>query len=340
MKRVLLVHINPMQRYCGFADDDDPRNMRSHNPKDLVHERYNFQVAPNGRVYGAWCEGKVKLGNIDPTIPAKAKRIDNVLVIFWATFTGRGQRVAGWYADATVWANIKQNAATDRDQNAYIAEASSSVLLSAAENIKVPLASGHNGRYGVGNHYGHWYLFERGKRKIEPWLDQLLKKIESHKSLVQHARPDLQDEDRFAEEATVQFDREQGYLSDSRLRQVIEDYAVTKAINVFQTRGYRLVRKVGKPFDLLFSKNETEMFVEVKGTQTDGRRIFLTPNEVACSRIRHPNYCLFVLHSIRISDPRNPVPHGGDVMVKMAFRPSEQRLRAITYSYLFETDNE
>ena len=165
MTRTLLVHINPMHRYSGFADDDDPRKMRLHNPRDLVHERYNFKVAPDHKVYGAWCETRIKLNKIDPNVPPNSQRVDKVLVIFWATFPGQGQRVAGWYKNATVWASSRQNSADDRDQNDYIAESRESVLMRAAARIPIPLASQHSGRYGVGNHYGHWYPFEQGERK-------------------------------------------------------------------------------------------------------------------------------------------------------------------------------
>ena len=127
-------------------------------------------------------------------------------------------------------------------------------------------------------------------------------------------------------------------MSDSKVRKAIEEYAVKRAIAFFEARGFHLVRKLGKPFDLLFKKNAAHLFVEVKGTQTDGRRIFLTPNEVACSHSRHPEYCLFVLHSVRIPDFNNPLPREGEIWIKKPFRPAKNRLRPVVYSYSLEDE--
>jgi hypothetical protein len=111
---------------------------------------------------------------------------------------------------------------------------------------------------------------------------------------------------------------------------------VARAVKRFTSDGYHFIRDVGKPYDLLFSKDGQEIFVEVKGTQTDGSRIFLTPNEVACSHKRHPNYHLFIVHSIVLSQQNRPVPGSGIENKLLGFRADPERLRPLFYSYLLD----
>jgi hypothetical protein len=326
-----------MQRYAGFADDEtDPRKRPEHSTKDQVFERYNFKVAPDRNVYGAWSKSQINLTRIDPDSSPSADQISNVLVIFWATY-GSGQRkVVGWYSDATVCSQAQENSQRDRDQNMYICKAPRSVLLSPkASPPPVPLALKEPGVNGVGNHFGHWYPFtDQGELKVTPWLSRLVVYIDSQPTLVAHTRPDLIDEDQLAEEAEIEFARDHGYSTNATLRKSLEEYALSRAIARFKSKGYKLLKRVGKPYDLLFSKEGKNIFVEVKGTQTDGSRIFLTPNEVACAYKEHPHYHLFIVHSILLSDGADPIPQAGSVLWKKEFQPDQRRLRALAYSYL------
>ncbi len=53
----------------------------------------------------------------------------------------------------------------------------------------------------------------------------------------------------------------------------------------FTKCGYTVKRR-GKPFDLLCIRDSETLFVEVKGTQSNGEAVFLTRNEVQWARGR------------------------------------------------------
>jgi Protein NO VEIN, C-terminal len=56
------------------------------------------------------------------------------------------------------------------------------------------------------------------------------------------------------------------------------------------------------PYDLRCSKGQEVLHVEVKGTQTDGGEVFLTPGEVQFARSHKGQMALFVLHSIQVAE--------------------------------------
>jgi hypothetical protein len=60
------------------------------------------------------------------------------------------------------------------------------------------------------------------------------------------------------------------------------------------------VQLVGKPYDLRCTKDNEELFVEVKGTQTPGATVLLTKNEVDFARRYRRHMALFILHSARV----------------------------------------
>jgi len=55
-----------------------------------------------------------------------------------------------------------------------------------------------------------------------------------------------------------------------------------------------------KPFDLLCTKGDAELHVEVKGTTGAGEAIFLTFNEVEHACANSDRMALFILHSIEL----------------------------------------
>ena len=56
--------------------------------------------------------------------------------------------------------------------------------------------------------------------------------------------------------------------------------------------------------------------VEVKGTQTAGLEVLLTPGEVAHARRHHPNTVLFIVHSIVLQGSSDsPVATSGSVRI-------------------------
>jgi Domain of unknown function (DUF3883) len=94
----------------------------------------------------------------------------------------------------------------------------------------------------------------------------------------------------------------QGFLLDSKLRKALEKYAMDAAIRCFESQGYEVEdHSKNHPYDLRCSGKEGPLYVEVKGTQTNGSSIFLTSGEVTFARCHKEQMGLFLLHSIRAS---------------------------------------
>jgi hypothetical protein len=96
--------------------------------------------------------------------------------------------------------------------------------------------------------------------------------------------------------------RGQGFLLDSGLRKALEDQAMNAAKQHFGALGYRWEdHSKTRPYDLRCSRGQELLYVEVKGTQTDGSEIILTPGEVTFARSHRGQMALFVQHSIRVA---------------------------------------
>ena len=63
----------------------------------------------------------------------------------------------------------------------------------------------------------------------------------------------------------------QGFLLDSKLRKALEDYSMDAARQHFESLGY-VVEDHSKnhPYDFLCTRSKETLYVEVKGTQTNG----------------------------------------------------------------------
>ena len=74
------------------------------------------------------------------------------------------------------------------------------------------------------------------------------------------------------------------------------------------------------------------LYVEVKGTQTTGKEIFLTPNEV---EFAHSNRMeLFVLHSVHVAKSgKGTTVSGGIVRIVRPWRPKRSALRPMVFSF-------
>jgi hypothetical protein len=89
----------------------------------------------------------------------------------------------------------------------------------------------------------------------------------------------------------------QGFTISPRLRQALEQYSMQFAVKYYSDLGYT-VRVVGKPFDLECSRRGETLYVEVKGTQTAGCEILLSPNEVEFAKLHKAQMSLFVVHDV------------------------------------------
>ena len=106
----------------------------------------------------------------------------------------------------------------------------------------------------------------------------------------------------------------------------------------FQRQGFQVVER-GKPFDLECRRAGKTVYVEVKGTQTTGDEVILTPNEVKFARQFPTTMALFVLHSVKVeTSGKSARASGGKRKIVWPWRLERRALRAITYWYKVPSD--
>lgn len=134
-------------------------------------------------------------------------------------------------------------------------------------------------------------------------------------------------------EVEESYGRGQGHASSAELRKVIEEYAIRSATVYFERSGFE-VEEHGAPYDLLCTRRDREVFVEVKGTQTPGERVFLTRNEVHLAQDDTKESVLYVQHSIDVEVDGDVLKaSGGHSHVLWPWDPSDDDLSPVTFTY-------
>ena len=87
-------------------------------------------------------------------------------------------------------------------------------------------------------------------------------------------------------------------------------FAVQIAKSYYEEKGYAVEVK-GKPYDLRCTRNDAQIFVEVKGTQTPGEEVLLTPGEVTFARQNKTEMALLVVHGITVDKQADPPSASG-----------------------------
>jgi hypothetical protein len=144
---------------------------------------------------------------------------------------------------------------------------------------------------------------------------------------------DYEDAARTAAETANRRATGQGFGASPAANRKVEEHAVERARKHFENRGFTVVEH-GKPFDLEATKDGKTIFVEVKGTTTDGHTVFLTRNEVDYFRAYHPNTALFIVSGIELSGTEEaPVAHGGVELKFEPWSPADGDLEVLTWRY-------
>lgn len=127
--------------------------------------------------------------------------------------------------------------------------------------------------------------------------------------------------------------KSQGFQVDSAVRRVVEEHAMKLAEAYFASL-FDSVKRKGKPYDLCCTKKDSVFYVEVKGTQTEGTEILLTPNEVEFANKHRGEMGLFLVANINVSEKHGKVVASGGVT---HFEPNwvidERRLSPLGYTY-------
>lgn len=125
-----------------------------------------------------------------------------------------------------------------------------------------------------------------------------------------------------------------GYEPDADKRRAVELYAVKLASEFYASRGYE-VEEMGKPYDLLCTKDTEELHVEVKGSRSSMSAIIVTRNEVADARDERWRSDLFLVDGIELGGLVDGiyVPIGGRCRRKENWSPNQEDLTEIQFRY-------
>ncbi len=127
----------------------------------------------------------------------------------------------------------------------------------------------------------------------------------------------------------------QGFQSDIRARLAVERYAEGIAREHYESQHFT-VKRVGAPYDLLCTKGDQMIHVEVKGTQGTADQVLVTVGEVMSARSKASE--LFVVSGIAVSNAYRCT--GGRTLVIAPWYPADSDLRPITYRYSVPIGNE
>ena len=126
-------------------------------------------------------------------------------------------------------------------------------------------------------------------------------------------------------------DRRQGYATDSKYKDCVENWAMKKAAEHYKSQSFVVTdTSKNKPYDLVVSKKDIEIRVEVKGTATSGEKVFLTKNEVINARENRTD--LFILFNIKV-DRKSYIASGGEKKHIEGWCPEDKDLLAIQFEY-------
>jgi len=347
-KRVLFARVGYMKFYSGpQTGDEKPRHGGAYNVDNIGYELYNFKPA-GGYVYGFFQPYQkretdkptsLNLKRIDPTARV-ADSINDVLVIFVARSDDRGQVVVGWYDKAMVYRWYQEpTAEMQRDHYSFLVKARSQDAVLLPERYRmhhIPRGAGALGQANV------VYPFEsdgdpRDFRSGEySWIGEALTYVRSYDgpNLVPNPLGNVEDKiEGIVEDERIERSG-QGFRVGPEQRKMIEAYAMERAKEHFESMGY-VVKDVARArsYDLECRKGDDVLRVEVKGTQTDGTSVVLTPNEVASARSN--STALFILHSVGWLGTGEAVrPTGGQPRVLNPWQvETHGRLKALSYMY-------
>lgn len=334
-KRVLFARIGWMPFYAG-AQDEKPIGGGKYNKEHIGSELFNFKPVGKflyGFVKGGSRSSALNLKRID-TKAGKTGSIEHVTVVFVAKDPEKGgQRVVGWYKDATVYRTWEEHPI----QPSYKKRVAFCIKAPCAEARLLPttwrIEPVRRGAGGMGQS-NVCYALSKGKPAFKPWMLRILKYLEEYggPNLLKPKDRSVEAEETKPIETVIETSA--GFETNPRIRRAIEDHSVRAATRYFEKLGYTVHAK-GKPYDLFCVKDGGEKFVEVKGTRTNGSAIALTRNEVDFLRKNAGSAAMFVLHSINIRPGKRPKAFGGQMKLIEPWDPSCGELKPITFFFRF-----
>lgn len=366
MQKVLFARIGNMDYYQGAADER-PIGGGKYNEDNIGFEACNFLSVEN-YIYGYFQPGgykpdginygSINLQRIDPKVGKSETEVDDVLVIFFTTdpaleinAMGPVTRsvIVGWYKNATVYREreyISRSGINSELDGYFLKVKASDAFLLPKKNRAYRL--GHSicgekkGNPGQSNSF---YLYEQDKtlknfnKDIYKWIPKAIEYVNTYKGPVLQNDADIMME---MENTNNQKVDGLGFEENEKIRKSIENYSTAVTIKYLENEGYEVKeyneekQKICayEPYDLLAYKEGKEFFVEVKGTQSLGKQVIFTKNEVELHQDKN-NVILSVVHSIQISDNLTAIENSGEISLYNPWKIDKDKLTAISYYYNF-----
>lgn len=125
----------------------------------------------------------------------------------------------------------------------------------------------------------------------------------------------------------------QGRRLDAKLRKEIEDLAQQRLMDVYDKDGWVVEDlRVGNPFDAKATKGDDVLYLEAKGTVTDGERVIVTRGEVNWS-LAHPGECVIgIVSGITLKKDGTVDPRSGSLR-QYVWEPDDDDLDPIDYDF-------
>jgi hypothetical protein len=118
-------------------------------------------------------------------------------------------------------------------------------------------------------------------------------------------------------------------------RKAIELRAMKLARQALRDEGWKVIRDMSanNSFDFLCERPSRKLYVEVKGTTSNGQQVVLTRNEVELHRSKAPNNALIIVKGIKLSGKGRATATGGSVHKFQPWLISKNALTVIGYTY-------
>jgi len=131
----------------------------------------------------------------------------------------------------------------------------------------------------------------------------------------------------------------QGIVADALRRKKIEDAAQERLMEHYRHSGFTVTdTRYGNPFDAIAQRGDQLVYLEAKGTQSNGSTVRVTRDEVAHARVNAGHCKMGIWSGIRFNGDGEVDPTSGSFKV-IPFEPDDDDLFPISYDW-FVTEGE
>jgi len=329
-ERVLFARVGWMRWYHGVQlDDPKPIGGGAYNDTALGHEAFNF--LPAGNRYLGYFQPQLQPEERQKTNPSTihlekiepgfvGDKLEHVLVVFLARNPHEGgQYIVGWFSNSTVYRYEQPSNLKTRQKTGYFLEVPAvnerAVLLPEGRRL-FSIPGRVKGGFGQANIcYTHDDL--GSPKKNSAWMDDAVEYVKSYKHENAATSPESATDQTIADVVEASIEGGAGYQTNPRIRMAIEKYAMDWAERRLHEKRLKPKDKhKTESYDFLCSFGGEDLFVEVKGTQSDGTCISLTPNEVAHAK-KYSNSALFIVYGVTVKDGKRTIVSGGKELFLM-----------------------